>query len=132
VSQGSGSPEKQGCENLDKYEHPELRIKGQSLQGLLQGMLGLQENASVSLSDFYLYAEVQNGGFDIVRAHFLDSANVVLEDTVQNGLILFWSDQKVVPPGKVELYDRSGELVYSQAVLKSFGDIVRENKSRIE
>jgi len=67
---------------------------------------------------FYAYGEVVDHGFDIVRVRLISPNGVVLEDRVQDGLVLFFSDQPVFTPLQAELYNRTGQLVSSQTVLQ--------------
>ena len=56
---------------------------------------------------------VLNNGLDVVRVRLISENGVMLEDTVQDGLVLFITDQWLERPLHVELYDRSGNLVGS-------------------
>jgi hypothetical protein len=72
-----------------------------------------------ALNPFYAYGEVVDHGFDIVQVRLISPNGVVLEDTVQDGLVLFFSDQPIFMPLQAELYNRAGHLVSSQTVLQS-------------
>jgi hypothetical protein len=61
---------------------------------------------------------VVDHGFDITRVRLISPNGVVLEDRVQDGLVLFVSDQPIFTPLQAELYNRAGELVSSQMVLQ--------------
>lgn len=56
---------------------------------------------------------VLNNGLDITRVRLLSKNGQILEDQVQNGLVLFISNQKMQMPIQAELYDRAGKLVSS-------------------
>ncbi|MDQ2885380.1 MAG: hypothetical protein M3Y39_04755 [Chloroflexota bacterium] len=59
---------------------------------------------------FWSGGRVLDNGLDVVRVRLISKNGVLLEDMVQDGLVLFVSDQKVKGPLRVELYDRSGNL----------------------
>jgi hypothetical protein len=71
-----------------------------------------------ALNPFYVYGEVVDHGFDITRVRLISPNGVVLEDRVQDGLVLFVSDQPIFTPLQAELYNGAGELVSSQTVFK--------------
>lgn len=54
---------------------------------------------------------VLDNGLDVVLVRLTSENGVMLEDTVQNSLVLFVTDQWLERPLHVELYDRSGNLV---------------------
>lgn len=54
---------------------------------------------------------VLDQGLGVIRVRLLSANNIVLEDTVQDGLVLFVTDEEVRGPIQVELYDRSGKVV---------------------
>jgi hypothetical protein len=54
---------------------------------------------------------VIDNGLDVARVRLTGSNGQVLEDTVDDGLVLFVTDQKVRVPVQIELYNRSGEVV---------------------
>ena len=60
---------------------------------------------------FWAGGWVIDNGLDVTRVRLTGSNGQVLEDTVDDGLVLFVTDQKVRVPVQVELYNRSGELV---------------------
>jgi len=66
----------------------------------------------------YVFGEVVANGLAIVRVRLLSANGVILEDTVEDGLVVFLSNQPLVPPVQAELYDRAGELVKSQTVFQ--------------
>jgi hypothetical protein len=60
---------------------------------------------------------VLNKGLDVVRVRLISANNLILEDMVQDGLVLFVSDQAVQRPLQAELYDRSGKVVGTHQAL---------------
>jgi hypothetical protein len=68
-------------------------------------------------SEFRAGGEVFDSNVAITRVHLISSNGVVLEDTVQDGLVLFWSDQEVALPVQAEMLNSSGEVVGHQTVL---------------
>lgn len=60
---------------------------------------------------FWAGGWVIDNGLDVTRVRLTGSNGQVLEDTIDDGLVLFVTDQKVRVPVQVELYNRSGELV---------------------
>ena len=60
---------------------------------------------------FWAGGLVLNNGLDVVRVRLISKNGKVLEDLVQDGLVLFITDQKIQVPVQVELYDRAGNRV---------------------
>ena len=60
---------------------------------------------------------VLDNGLDVVRVRLISENGIILEDTVQDGLVLFITDQWVQRPLQVELYNRSGKMVGTHQVL---------------
>ncbi len=60
---------------------------------------------------FWAGGHVIDNGLDVARVRLTGSNGQVLEDTVDDGLVLFVTDQKVRVPVQVELYNHSGEVV---------------------
>jgi hypothetical protein len=60
---------------------------------------------------FWAGGRVLDNGLDVVRVRLISKNGKVLEDLVQDGLVLFITDQKIQVPVQVELYDRAGNLV---------------------
>jgi len=60
---------------------------------------------------FWAGGHVIDNGLDVARVRLTGSNGQVLEDTVDDGLVLFVTDQKVRVPVQIELYNRSGEVV---------------------
>ena len=67
---------------------------------------------------FWAGGRVLDNGLDVVRVRLIAANGVQLEDTVQDGLALFVTDQWVERPVQVELYDRAGMLVATYAQFK--------------
>ena len=76
----------------------------------------------VSLSgdiDDHFYAGgsiIDDTRLGIVRVRLLSGKQLIGEDTVQNGLVVFVNDQKIQLPLQFELYTQSGELVGSRLI----------------
>jgi hypothetical protein len=68
----------------------------------------------------YLYAggHVNDNGLDIARVRLVSNDGTVLEDTVDDGIVLFVCDHGVELPLQAELYDRAGNLAESHPVFK--------------
>jgi hypothetical protein len=66
---------------------------------------------------FYAGGNVVDHNRDVMRVRLISPNGVVLEDTVENGLVLFLTDQYVEMPLKVELYNRSGEIISTHSAL---------------
>lgn len=107
VKNAGGSREQDQFEPLEMRDCPWFRING----------LSILEHIS---DEFYMYGEVLDKGFDIARVRLLGANGPVLEDTVQDGLVFFWSDQKVVLPIQLELYNCSNEVVSRQSLAPPF------------
>lgn len=99
-----------------QFEPPELRdcpwfrIKG----------LSLFMNVP---NEFYVYGEVIDKGFGIVRVRLLDSNGLILEDTVQDGIVFFWSEQRAALPFQLELYNSSDTIISRQSLVPPFRPI---------
>ena len=59
-----------------------------------------------------------DNGFAIVRVQLIAPNGHVLEDTVQNGLVLFWSMEHIGLSLQAALYNRADEVVSQQPVLQ--------------
>jgi hypothetical protein len=66
---------------------------------------------------FWAGGRVRTKGLDVVRVRLISANNIILEDLVQDGLVLFVSDQAVQRPLQAELFDRSGKVVGTHQVL---------------
>jgi hypothetical protein len=62
-------------------------------------------------NQFHAGGRVIDNGFGIVSVRLVTGNGLTMEDTVDDGLVLFVTDQRVEPPIHAELYDRSGALV---------------------
>ena len=60
---------------------------------------------------FYACGNVHAQGRTITRVRLVSKNGVELEDTVEDGLVLFLTDQAIVLPVQVELYDDTNTLV---------------------
>jgi hypothetical protein len=69
--------------------------------------------------EFYAGGYVIDNGLDIVRVRLVAHNGTVLEDTVQDGIVLFVTDAKVELPLQAELYDREDRLVANHSVFNS-------------
>ena len=67
---------------------------------------------------FWAGGRVLDNGLDVVRVRLTSQNGIQLEDTVQDGLALFVTDQWVKRPVQVELYDRTGKLVATHEQFK--------------
>lgn len=67
-------------------------------------------------NDSHLWAggSVTEQALDAHRVRLTTKNGLVLEDTVQDGFVLFLTDQSVEVPVKVEVFRRSGELIGTQ------------------
>lgn len=98
-----------------QFEPPELRdcpwirLKGLSLLNVP--------------NEFYMYGEVIDKGFGIVRVRLLDSNGLIVEDTVQNGIVFFWSEQRAALPLQLELYNSSDTIISRQSIVPPFRPI---------
>src|SRR5260370_15368646 len=69
-----------------------------------------------ALHEFYAGGEIIDNGLGIVRVRLIEPSGHVLEDTVQDGLVLFWEDQYIGLPLTADLYNQPNELVSCQPV----------------
>jgi hypothetical protein len=78
--------------------------------------------------DCYAFGEVFDKGYQIERVRLLEPGGLVLEDTVQQGIVLFYSEHPpTVPPIQLELYNSSGILVSRQTeTLHPFPSVTKE------
>jgi hypothetical protein len=66
---------------------------------------------------FYAGGTVADHGLDVVRIRLVGKNGTAIEDIVENGIVLFLTDQPITLPIEAEIYDRSGKLVYQHQVL---------------
>jgi hypothetical protein len=60
---------------------------------------------------FWAGGYVIDDGFDVVQVNLTSNNGQKLEDSVEDGLVLFVTDKEVHMPVQAELYNHSGELV---------------------
>lgn len=71
--------------------------------------------------DFFIGGQIRDDTSSaVVRVRLSSPNGLILEDRVQEGLVLFWSDQEVLRPLQAELLNRSGEVVSRHIVLEPF------------
>src|SRR5947209_3681490 len=106
-----GSPESDFNEPLELHDHPWIRLE-----------------TLFMLNEFYAFGEVLDKGYHIARVRLLEPGGLVLEDTVQDGIVLFYSEQlPTVPPLQLELYNNSGILISRQTQThKPFPTVTKE------
>jgi hypothetical protein len=106
-----GHPESEFTEPLELHDRPWIRLE-----------------TLFMLNDFYAVGEVFDKGYQIERVRLLEPGGLVLEDTVQHGMVLFYSEQlPTVPPIQLELYNNSGVLVSRQTeTLHPFPSVTKE------
>ncbi len=61
--------------------------------------------------EFHAGGRVIDNGLDIACVRLITGNGLTMEDTVDDGSVLFITDQRVEPPIHAEFYDRSGVLV---------------------
>ena len=66
---------------------------------------------------FFAGGSVIGQGHDIARVRLVTGNGIILEDRVEDGLVLFVTEEVVTLPVKAELYDQAGTLVGSHGVL---------------
>ncbi len=66
---------------------------------------------------FYAGGNVVDHNRGVMRVRLISPNGVALEDTVENGLVLFLTDQYVEVPLKVEMYNPSGEIISTHSAL---------------
>jgi hypothetical protein len=67
-------------------------------------------------NQFYAGGYVIDNGLDVVRVRLTAANGTVLEDSVDDGVVLFVTDQPVELPLQAELYDRTGKPVGGHSV----------------
>lgn len=60
---------------------------------------------------FWAGGRVLDNGLNVVRVQLVAENGIILEDTVQDGIVMFVSNETLPLPVQVELYDGSGKLV---------------------
>jgi hypothetical protein len=66
---------------------------------------------------FHAGGYIADHGLDVVHVRLVAKNGTILEDTVEDGIVLFLTDKLVTLPIQAELYDRAGKLVYTHRVL---------------
>lgn len=100
--------------------------KGQEIRKILQAFQQPEPKRPVEGEQhslpyhFLAFGEVIDRGFDIVRVRLVSSNGIIFENTIEDGLVLLASHQRVPRPLQAELYNSSGELVSRQTVLDPF------------
>jgi len=67
---------------------------------------------------FFAGGYVVNNGLDIARVRLIADNGTILEDTVDDGYVLFLTDEQVGIPLQAELYDQEGKLIASHSAFK--------------
>lgn len=67
---------------------------------------------------FWAGASFLDPSLDAERVRLIFQEGIVLEDTVQDDLVLFITEEKVTRPSSAEFYDRSGNMLGVQPFLK--------------
>jgi hypothetical protein len=92
----------------------------QAFQQTIPSWQATEEEQLGPFQHFFAYGTVIDNGYDIARVRLISTNGYVFEDTLEDGLLLFASHQKVIRPLQAELYNRAGELVCRQRVLQPF------------
>ncbi|GCE19485.1 hypothetical protein [Dictyobacter kobayashii] len=66
---------------------------------------------------FYAGGFVADHEQNVARVRLIAKSGTMVEDKVENGMVLFLSDQHVDLPIQAELYDAAGTLIYNHKVL---------------
>ncbi|HLI09772.1 MAG TPA: hypothetical protein VKV40_24645 [Ktedonobacteraceae bacterium] len=90
----SGGANVSRAETMPKREHPWANLAG---------------GWNVNL--FWAGGRVLDNGLNVVRVRLVAEDGTVLEDTVQDGIVMFISNETLSIPVRVELYDDSATLV---------------------
>jgi len=116
ISHGGGSPhEPDDLPEMLSQPLPWLRLTSGSIGGT-----------------FHAGGEVIDKGFDIVRVCLVSQSGSILEDTVEDGLVLFQGTSMVITPMQAELYNRANEIINRQMVFTSplFSSVVNGEKAQ--
>jgi len=62
-------------------------------------------------ANFFAGGVVLDNGLDAARVRLIAANGTTMEDTVDAGVVLFVTDQRVELPLQAELYDQSGQLI---------------------
>jgi len=94
--------------SFEKYVAPE------TTQDVPEIRLQVGEN---SLHEFLTGGIVIDKGFHVTSVHLVSRNGQVLQDTVHEGLVLYWTDKEVFLPLQAELYNASDEIIGRHTVL---------------
>lgn len=99
-----GGPEEVPNEPPELHDCPWIRLE----------MLLKEDNFHAS-NEFYAFGEVLDKGHRIVHVRLRDAGGLVLESAVEDGMVLFWSEQlPTIPPIQLELFNDAGILISRQ------------------
>lgn len=84
---------------------------GSHMQGLVRNDSQANSGANSHPDDFYAGGYVADPSLEIECVRLVANNGLVLEDTVQEGVVLFVTEQSVSAPLQAEFYDRLGTLV---------------------
>ena len=66
---------------------------------------------------FYAGGFVADHGQGVTTVRLIAKSGTTIDDTVEEGMVLFLTDQSIDLPIEAELYDQEGTLVYKHKVL---------------
>ena len=69
-------------------------------------------------ANFYAGGAVLHNGLDVARVRLIAANGTIMDDTVDAGMVLFVTDQRVELPLHAELYDRAGQVVARHGVFE--------------
>jgi len=107
-SGGSLREELKAARPVLSRDHPSL---------FLTGNLAIPAEFNSS-QHFHAFSEIIDNGFGVTYVRLIDKTGRIMEDTVEQGLVLFISDQPLEQPVHAELYNADGRLVWRQPVLE--------------
>lgn len=96
-------------------EHPPTKEEQDTNQPWVQ----LGAHVGVAGTLFWAAGHVIDHGFDVTRVRLISSNGLVLEDRIEDGPVLFLTDQQVQLPVEAELYNRFDALVGKQTVFRA-------------
>jgi hypothetical protein len=88
-------------------------ISGGSGEPCLRGRPCADLGGNWGRNGFRAGGTVEDAGAGIARVRLTDLEGHIFEDTVENGVILFSSDEPVAMPMRLELIDADGRVVYT-------------------
>jgi hypothetical protein len=71
-----------------------------------------------SSQHFQAFSEIVDNGFGVTHVRLIDKTGRIMEDTVEQGLVLFISDHPLEGPVHAELYNADDTLVWRQPVME--------------